>query len=109
MFSFHRYMVEHYTSSEDETPTKRPTRGATRLREFLIKRAKGQKTHVDINVDTGMPSGRYGDVFKSYLGMLGRERISILTPSFDHVSKVDREMIWQDLLVTNINVINVIF
>jgi len=45
------------------------------LRELLIRRAKGQKTHVDINVDTGMPSGCYGDVFKSYLGMLARERI----------------------------------
>jgi len=108
MFSFHKYMVEHYTSSEDEAPTRRPIRGATRLRELLIRRAKGQKTHVDINVDTGEPSGRSGDVFKSYLGMLARERISILTPSFDHVTEVDQKMIWQDLLVTNINVINVI-
>jgi len=102
-------MAEHYTSLEDEAPTKRPTRGATRLKELLIRRAKGQKTHVDINVDTRMPSGHYADVFKSYLGILAREKISILTPSFDHVTEVDREMIWQDLLVTNINVINVIF
>jgi len=108
MFSFHRYMVEHYTSSEDEAPAKRPTRGTTRLRELLIQRAKGQKTHVDINVDTGEPSGHFGDVFKNYLGMLARERISILMPSFDHVTQADREMIWQDILVTNINVINVI-
>ena len=57
--SFHRYMAEHHTSSEDEAPTKRLTRGATRLRQLLIRRAKGQKTHVDINVDTGEPSGRY--------------------------------------------------
>jgi len=55
-----------------------------------------------------MLSGHYADVFKSYLGMLARERISILTLSFDLVTEVDREMIWQDLLVTNINVINVI-
>jgi len=108
MFSFYRYMAEHYTSSEDEAPTKRPTRGATKLREILIRRAKGQKTHVDINIDIGESSGRSGDVFKSYLGMLARERISILTPSFDHVTEADREMIWQDLLVTNINVTNVI-
>jgi len=101
-------MTEHYSSSEDETPAKRRTRGATRLRQLLIIRANGQKTHVYNNIDIGMPSGRYADVFKSYLGMLARERISILTPSLDHVTEVDREMIWQDLLVTNINVINVI-
>jgi len=38
--------------------------------------------------------------------MLAREKISILTPCFDHVTEFDRNMIWQDLLVTNINVIN---
>jgi len=69
-------MAEHYTSLEDVAPTKRPTRGATRLKELLIRGVKGQKTHVDINV------------FKSYLGMLARERISILTQSFDHVGKI---------------------
>ena len=78
------------------------------MRQLLLRRVKGEKTHVDINVNTGMPSGHYADVFKSYLGMLARERISIPTPYFDHVTEVDREMIWQDLLVTNINVINVI-
>ena len=35
-------MAEH-TSSEDEAPTKRHTRGATRLREVLIRRAKVRK------------------------------------------------------------------
>ena len=40
--------------------------------------------------------------------MLARERISILTPSFDHVIEADQEMIWQDLLVTNINMINIV-
>ena len=76
------------------------------MRHLLIRRANGQKIHVDINVNTGMPSSRYTDVFKSYLGILARERISILTPCFDHVTEFDRNMIWQDLLVTNINVIN---
>jgi len=42
MFSFHRYMAEHHSSSEDEAPAKRPTRGATRLRQLLIRRANGQ-------------------------------------------------------------------
>ena len=101
-------MAEHHSSSEDKAPTKRPTRGATRLRHLLIRRGNGQKTPVDINVDTIMPTGRYADIFKIYLGMLARDKRSILTTSFDHVTKVDRELIWQDLLVTNINVINVI-
>jgi len=62
-------MAEHHSSSEDEALTKRPTRGATRLRQLLIRKAKGQKTLIDINADTGMPTSPYADVFKSYLRM----------------------------------------
>jgi len=34
-------MVEHHSSSNDEAPTMRPTNGATRLRQLLIRRANG--------------------------------------------------------------------
>ena len=82
-------MAEHHTSSEDEAPTKRPTRGATRLRQLLIRRARGEKTHVDINVDTRMPSGRYADIFKSYLGKL------VFQLSFKYFWIVD---VWENIL-----------
>ncbi|KOM55403.1 hypothetical protein LR48_Vigan10g129500 [Vigna angularis] len=36
---------------------------------------------------------------RSYLGVLALDRISILTPSFDHVSEADQNLIWQDLLI----------
>jgi len=81
-------MVEHHSSSEDGDPTKRPTKGATRLRKLLSRKANGQKTLVDINIDTGIPKVCYADFFKSYLRMLAQERISILTTSFDHVLKM---------------------
>jgi len=32
LFSFDKYMAEHWNSSGDERPTTRPTRRATRLR-----------------------------------------------------------------------------
>jgi len=108
MFSFHEYMVEHHNSLEDEAPTKRPTIGVTRLRQLVIRRGNGQKTLTDIGVNPSIATSPNAYVFKSYLGMLVRERISILTPSFGHVIEVDQNMIWQDLLVTNINVITLI-
>jgi len=93
-------MVDHQTSSsEDEVPKKRTTRGVTGLKKLLLRKAKGKKTHVIIDIVTGQASGRNGDVFKRYLGVLARDRISILTPSFDHVSEVQWNMIWQDLMV----------
>ncbi|KOM56137.1 hypothetical protein LR48_Vigan10g202900 [Vigna angularis] len=96
-----RYMAESPHSSGDEVPTtSRRTRGATRLRQLILRRNAGERTPIIIDVVTGVASGPNADVFRSYLGVLARDRISILTPSFDHVSEADRNLIWQDLLIT---------
>ena len=65
----------------------------------MLRKAKGKKTHVIIDVITGQASGRNGDLFRSYLGVLARDRISIITCSFEHVSEVQWNMIWQEILV----------
>ncbi|XP_052727001.1 uncharacterized protein LOC108332271 isoform X1 [Vigna angularis] len=94
-------MAESPHSSGDEVPTtSRRTRGATRLRQLILRRNAGERTPVIIDVVTGVASGPNAYVFRSYLGVLARDRISILTPSFDHVSEADRNLIWQDLLIT---------
>ena len=77
MFSFHIYIVEHHSPSEDETSTKRPTRGATRLRQLLIRRANGQKTPVDIDVDTRISRGSLCRRFqKLFRNVVTRENIN---------------------------------
>ena len=76
MFSFQRYIVEHHNPSKDEGPTKRLTRGATRLRQLLIRRANCERTPIDIDVDTSRAIGPYADVFKSYFGILTQDKIS---------------------------------
>ena len=46
-----------------------------------------------------MAFGLKADEFLSYLGVVSRERLSILINSWDEVSEVDRNMIWDDVLV----------
>jgi len=65
-----------------------------------MRRAAGQKTHVDIDVNTGVASGHNADTFNNYLGVVSRERLSILINSWDDVSKVDRNMLWEDVQVS---------
>ncbi|KOM55381.1 hypothetical protein LR48_Vigan10g127300 [Vigna angularis] len=91
-------MANHPHSSRDETVSARPTRGATTLRQLMVRRNSGERTLVDVNVITGVTSSPNADVFRSYIGILARNRIFILTPSFDHVSEVDRNIIWNDQL-----------
>ncbi|KOM55996.1 hypothetical protein LR48_Vigan10g188800 [Vigna angularis] len=79
-----RYMAESPHSSGDEVPTtSRRTRGATRLQQLILRRNAGERTPIIIDIVTRVASGPNADVFRSYLGVLARDRISILTPSFD--------------------------
>ena len=73
------------------------------MKRLALRRAAGDKTRVDIDVNTGVAFGRKADEFMSYLGYLGvvsRERLSILINSWDEVSEVDRNIIWEDVLVS---------
>jgi len=65
-----------------------------------LKRAAGEKTRVDIDVNTGVAFGSHVEEFVSYLGVVSRERLSILINSWDKVSEVDRNMIWEDVLIS---------
>ena len=93
-------MADHPHSSGDEAPPTRSTRGPTRMKQLLLRKQSGERTPVNVNVTTGVATGRNADLFRSYLGVVARDKISILVPSFDHVSEVDRNVIWNDILVS---------
>jgi len=47
---------------------------------------KDDKISLPIDVHTGVATGPYAKKYRSYLGVLSRERISILTEFWDHVT-----------------------
>ena len=83
-----------------EGSSKKKTIAATRLQKQALKRLIKDKTHVDINPHTGKPIGPTRQNFSSYLGGLARTKVCILEPDWDHVSEVDKNMIWQDICVS---------
>ncbi|KOM27029.1 hypothetical protein LR48_Vigan358s000700 [Vigna angularis] len=98
--SYRGYMADHPHSSGDEAPPTKITRGPTRMKQLFIRKNSGERTPVNVNVTTGVATGPHADDFRSYLGVVARNKISILIPSFDHVSEGDRNIIWQDILMT---------
>jgi len=72
----------------------------TRLKHLALKRVAGETTHVDINVLTRVDFGSNADEFNSYLGVVSRERFSILINSWDDVLEVDQNMLWEDVRVS---------
>jgi len=70
------------------------------MKRLAKKRATGDKKPVvDIDVNTGVAFGPHANEFYSYLGVVSRERLSILINTWDEVSEVDRNMLWEDVLV----------
>ena len=47
-----------------------------------------------------MTFGPNAEEFNSYLGVVSRERLSILINSWDDVSEVNQNMLWEDVLVS---------
>jgi len=77
------------------------TREATRLKAIAINRLGGIKIPVYIDPQSGRASGPNGEKFGSYLGVLTRSKVSILVPDWDHVTEEEKDLIWQDLCVSN--------
>jgi len=82
---------------DDQTPIRprsgRGSRGPTRLKRLSLRRAAGEKTRVNIDVNTGVSSGPNAETFNRYLRVVSRERLSILINSLDDILKVDRNML----------------
>jgi len=65
-----------------------------------LRRVAGEKTPVDIDVNTEVVTGPNVETFSNYLGVVACERLSILINSWDDVSEVDQNMLWEDILVS---------
>jgi len=76
----------------------RASRGPTRFKRLSFRRAAGEKTHVDIDDNTGMASSPNAKTFSNYLGVVSLERLSIFINSWNDVLEVDRNMLWEDVL-----------
>ena len=59
------------------------------MKRLALRCAAGEKTRVDIDVNTGVAFGPKADELMSYLEVVSCERLSILINSWDEVSKVD--------------------
>jgi len=76
------------------------SRQTTRLRDITASRLGGFKVTVDFDPQTARASGPNRAVFNSYLGVLARTKVSILYPTWDHVTEAEKNMIWQDITVS---------
>jgi len=83
--------------ADNQTPIRpqygRGSRGPTRLKRVSLRCSNGEKTPVDLDINTRVASGPNVEMFRSYLGVVSHERLSILINSWDDVSEIDQNML----------------
>jgi len=72
----------------------------THLQNLAIKRLSNTKIYVDVDPQIGRAKRTNHHNCVSYLGVLAQTKTFIVEPDWDHVSKVEKNMIWQDLCVS---------
>ena len=85
------------------SPVKKKVRGSTKLRSLVARHGEQQASRVHVEFDDDLNLlGPDGDKFISYVGFLGRSKVSILIPTWREVSKDTKAMIWEQLLVCKV-------
>ncbi|KAG5029079.1 hypothetical protein JHK87_012593 [Glycine soja] len=78
------------------------TRQATRLRRLTARTLDQARATVSVNPTTGRGPGPHKDQFHSYLGVVARDKIPIVHPSWNDVPETLKNMIWDDILSASI-------
>jgi len=76
------------------------TREATRLRNLVIRRMGNARVPIQIDPQTSRELGPNHAQVLSYLRILTRPKVSILAPDWDHVTKVEKNLILKDICVS---------
>ena len=88
---------------DDQTPIKprseRGSRGPTRLKHLALRRVVGEKTRVDIDVNTGVAFGPKANEFMSYLGVVSRERLSVPTSPRSSTQRLTSDIVHRCLVM----------
>jgi len=92
----------------DSQSTKKKVRGPTLMKKLALDRTDGQRIPIEFDESTGKSIGENKTKFKSYLGFLGRSKISILIEDWDSVDANVKDEIWTEILVIVIIFVNVV-
>ncbi|XP_054817997.1 uncharacterized protein LOC129317669 isoform X2 [Prosopis cineraria] len=81
----------------DKSSSKRGKRGTTRLTKLAQIHEK-----IQLNFDDkGQPiDKKKGNIFKSFVGLVACQKISILEEKWDDVNESDRNDVWESILIT---------
>ncbi|XP_058740299.1 uncharacterized protein LOC131612541 [Vicia villosa] len=78
-------------------PTKKRGRRGTRMKQLCL-RENGVKIPIDFDPRTKIPLGENRKKFKSHVGSIARNKVSILEEYWDNVNSKVKDQIWDDIM-----------
>lgn len=94
---------------DTQSTNRKGKRGATLMKKLALDRIDGQRISIEFDQSLGKPLGENKQKFKSYVGFLGRSKVSVLTEDWDSVDEDVKNDIWTSILVIVIMSVNVVF
>lgn len=85
-------------SKNDIRPTKKRGRHGTRMKQLCLHE-NGVKTPNDFDPRTKIPLEENRKKFKSHVGSIARNKVSILEEYWDNVDSKVEDQIWEDIMV----------
>ncbi|XP_058753581.1 uncharacterized protein LOC131626757 [Vicia villosa] len=83
---------------DTQSTNRKGKRGATLMKKLALDRTDGQRISIEFDQSIGKPLGENKHKFKSYVGFLGRSKVSILTEDWDSVDEDVKNDIWTSIL-----------
>ena len=96
------------TSHSSSPPLKR-TRKASRLRLLATRPVGAERPLVHVDPVTGKADGPHSKKFRTYLGIVTRDKVDVTYENWKHVPITQKDLIWEDIQVSCIISCSILF
>ena len=86
------------TASHSSSTLKR-TRKATCLRSLATRPVGAKRSQVHVDPVTGKADGTHKKKFRTYLGIIARDKVDVTYENWKQVPAAHKELIWEDIQV----------
>ena len=83
--------------------TSRKSRQSTMLRRLTLRTKNHPRPTTNVDPVTGRGSGPHKEKFHNYLGVVAREKNSIVHRNWKDVLESLKDLVWDDILVSQVN------
>ena len=96
-------------ASHSSSPPLKWTRKASRLRSLATRPVGAERPLVHVDPVTGKADGPHSKKFRTYLGIVARDKVDVTYENWKHVPITQKDLIWEDIQVSCIISCSILF